>query len=118
MTMFSFAEIRQHLRNFQIAFPLRLQNLYFVNLPWFAVKLAQLIKNFLRKKLSDRIHFIDRNEELCRFINPAILPQDYGGNLTISEIIEHTKNLMSTNTRENLFKFDNFIKTKFETSNV
>jgi hypothetical protein len=118
LTIFSLSEIRQHLQNFMIAFPVRLQGIYFMNLPWIAEKIVQIIKSMLKKKIGDRIITIHSNEELCSHINPKILPMEYGGQIPLTEIIQYTKEQMAQNTKGNLYKYDNFMKTNFECCNI
>jgi hypothetical protein len=81
----------------------RFQGLYFVNLPTFARYFAELGKSLLSGKLQERVHVLKKGEDARNLIDPAILPKEYGGNLSFDDAIDDFSNLYEKN-REELVK--------------
>ncbi|XP_068084620.1 retinaldehyde-binding protein 1 [Anabrus simplex] len=66
----------------QDAMPLRLKEVHIVNQPFLFNMVFQMFKPFIREKLKGRLFFHGKKmESLHKHLDPAYLPQDYGGQL-------------------------------------
>jgi len=66
----------------QEAMPLRLKEVHFVNQPFLFNMVWQMFKPFVKDKLKKRLFFHGTNmESLHKHIDPAHLPENYGGKL-------------------------------------
>lgn len=66
----------------QNCIPTRLKGVHIINEPYAFQLLFALFKPLLKEKLLKRIHMHGKNrEQLHRYIDPAILPERYGGQL-------------------------------------
>jgi len=66
----------------QEAMPLRLKEVHFVNQPFLFNMVWQMFKPFVKEKLKNRMFFHgNKMESLHKHIDPAYLPEDYGGKL-------------------------------------
>jgi len=66
----------------QEAMPMRLKEVHFVNQPFLFNMVWQMFKPFVKDKLKKRMFFHgDKMESLHKHIDPACLPEDYGGTL-------------------------------------
>ncbi|XP_054714911.1 alpha-tocopherol transfer protein-like isoform X2 [Uloborus diversus] len=62
--------------------PIRLKKILVVNTPQLVESFCMLMKPLLSQKLGDRVQLIGSDmNELHQFLDPAILPQEYGGKL-------------------------------------
>lgn len=66
----------------------RYKQMYLVNLPSFAVFMLDVAKNTLNNKLKNRIILPTSMDDLKNYINPSLLPKEFGGNLTQAEHME------------------------------
>lgn len=66
----------------QEAMPLRLKEVHFVNQPFLFNMVWTMFKPFVKEKLKNRMFFHgNKMESLHKHIDPACLPEDYGGTL-------------------------------------
>jgi len=66
----------------QEAMPLRLKEVHFVNQPFLFNMVWTMFKPFVKEKLKNRMFFHgNKMESLHKHIDPAYLPEDYGGAL-------------------------------------
>ncbi|CAH2267238.1 alpha-tocopherol transfer protein-like [Pararge aegeria] len=85
------------------AIPIRLKQVHVVNAPPFIDKIYGVMKPFMKKEITELIHFHPPNSEsLYKYIKKEDLPEDYGGTRpSMAEITEETIQLIMKQ-RENL----------------
>lgn len=66
----------------------RYKQLYLVNLPTFAVFLLDVARSTLSDKLKSRIALPKNMDDLKSYIEPSLLPKEFGGELTEAEHME------------------------------
>ena len=64
-------------------YPGRIDKVLFVNLPRFASKLLGILKSILPKSISEQIKVCSDLRELQEFVDPEVLPTEYGGSCDI-----------------------------------
>ncbi|KAH8412021.1 hypothetical protein KR222_007035, partial [Zaprionus bogoriensis] len=66
----------------QDAMPLRMKEVHFIKQPFIFNMVWTLFKPFVKEKLNSRMHFHGSNmKSLHKFLDPAVLPENYKGNL-------------------------------------
>ncbi|XP_050534121.1 uncharacterized protein LOC126901587 isoform X10 [Daktulosphaira vitifoliae] len=77
-------------------FAFRLQSIHLLNVPSFGVSVINLFLNKINKKHTTKIYFHKEVDELKNYIDPAILPTNYGGTFpkTSEELMDDWKNEM------------------------
>lgn len=88
ITLFSLIDVRNYLKCIQNAIPCRQKQGTWVNLPSFAVKITDFAKSLISAKLRGRAYFYKDMEKLFEHIDPSILPEEYGGQTPIKEMME------------------------------
>ncbi|CAH2982135.1 unnamed protein product [Chilo suppressalis] len=79
---FSFSIARRMIKYQQEALPVRLKQIHIVNTPPFIDRLFTWIKPFLKKEITDMMHFHTPNSDtLYNYFSKDELPEDYGGTL-------------------------------------
>ncbi|XP_055378569.1 alpha-tocopherol transfer protein-like isoform X1 [Condylostylus longicornis] len=63
----------------QDAAPIRIVGFHFINIVPFSDKILALMRPFMKKELSEILHFHENMESLKKFIPLEILPKEYGG---------------------------------------
>ncbi|XP_012064079.1 PREDICTED: rhophilin-2 [Atta cephalotes] len=87
----SFMDIRNILRCIQNSTPMRHKETHIINLPSSVAKLLEFSMSILNDKLKSRV-MIHRNvQELKEAVDPKILPKEYGGEISLSEMIDEFK---------------------------
>lgn len=81
----------------------RYKQLYFVNLPPFASFLLDVAKTTLTEKLKSRIILPNDMEDLKNYVNPGLLPKEFGGTLTEKEHMDRFNEYFAS-VRTNLEK--------------
>jgi len=66
---------------------------YLLNVPSFAHFLMEIVKSLLSEKLKSRVCLVKTGEELKDHITPSLLPKEFGGVLTESEMLLEFKKL-------------------------
>ncbi|XP_050540950.1 alpha-tocopherol transfer protein-like [Daktulosphaira vitifoliae] len=90
-------EIITHINEFvqitSVAYPLRIERVHIINVPKYANSIINLICSLLKKKITERFIIHKTNDDLKNYINPKILPIDYGGlfSTTSEEIMDNWK---------------------------
>lgn len=74
----------------------RYKQVYLVNLPSFAVFLMDVAKTALNDKLKKRMLLVKDMDDLANYIDPKLLPKEYGGVLTQTEHMENFTNYFKT----------------------
>jgi hypothetical protein len=92
--LFSLIDVKGYLTCIQNAIPCRQKSGIWINLPSFAVKLLDFAKSLVNKKLRSRGHFYNgSSEQLNKHIETRILPKEYGGQVSISELMDEFKEI-------------------------
>lgn len=91
VTLFPLIDVRNYLLCVQNAIPGRQKMGICLNLPSFIAKLLEFVKSLLNKKLRDRGYFYSDDSKLQNHIDKNILPTEYGGQVTIKEMMEEFK---------------------------
>ena len=81
----------------------RIPTFYLVNLPSFARVFFDAILSVAKEKLKKRIIFVKKSEDLKNFIDPDLLPKEYGGTKNFDEVVEDFSELYE--------KYGKYIKT-------
>jgi len=69
------------------ALPMRHRDINFLNLPWTMSLIFQFAKSLLSEKIRSRFKTHSSLESLQRSVSPCILPEEYGGSLSVQECI-------------------------------
>jgi hypothetical protein len=64
---------------------------YFMSLPPYANQLLQFIVGLFNEKLRQRVRFVKDTEELKKYMDIDLLPQNYGGKITLQQNIKFLK---------------------------
>lgn len=88
ISLFSLIDVKNYLNCIQNAFPGRQKKLFMVHLPSFAVMIVDFAKSLISKKLKSRVFAANNTEELQKNIDQKLLPKEYGGIVTASEMME------------------------------
>ena len=67
---------------------IRLPSVYVINLPSFVRAVFDAILLLAKTKLKQRIILLKKSEDLKNFIDPDLLPKEYGGNKNFDEVAE------------------------------
>jgi hypothetical protein len=118
LMMSPISEMIYLVKSFFHALPIRFQGCFVINMPWFAVKLADIAKKLMSKKLNQRIHFVNSMEEFHAKIDAKLMPEEYGGTVPIADMVEYTNKLLIENSHKNLYRYNNFFKTNFKHCNI
>ncbi|XP_050421508.1 retinol-binding protein pinta-like [Adelges cooleyi] len=82
--------VKKYMESSFAAFPVRLHEIHVINIKSFLTPFISLPLSFMKKKIADKVFVHKSIEELKNFIDPSILPLNYGGTYpkTIEEIID------------------------------
>ncbi|KYQ54653.1 Clavesin-1 [Trachymyrmex zeteki] len=87
----SFMDIRNILRCIQNSTPMRHKETHLINVPNSIAKIIEFGMSILNDKLKSRV-MIHRNvQDLKEAVDPKILPKEYGGEISLSEMIDELK---------------------------
>ncbi|KAG5305842.1 RHPN2 protein, partial [Pseudoatta argentina] len=87
----SFMDIRNILRCIQNSTPMRHKETHIINLPSSVAKLLEFGMSLLNDKLKSRVMIHKNIQELKEAVDPKILPKEYGGEISLSEMIDEFK---------------------------
>lgn len=96
---------RRYVDCWEKMYPVHLRQIHFYNYPSIFDPILHLFRMFFRRRLNDRIHFHVRSSDdavqrsLHQFIEPAILPVEYGG--TLDSIEKINKNFVNWTREKN-----------------
>ncbi|UJR08288.1 hypothetical protein I4U23_012560 [Adineta vaga] len=102
---------RRYVNCWEKTYPVNLRQIHFYNYPGLFDPILHLFRLFLNRKLNEKIFFHAKssddsmNKSLHKYIDPAILPQEYGGQL---DSIENLNQTFVQWTRENHDKTTQF----------
>lgn len=78
----SSAEQKELMSMFTDTMPLRVRDIWVMHQPWYFTMFWNMVRPFLKKKLTKRVHMLGNNlERMYEAIDPAVLPPDVGGTL-------------------------------------
>jgi hypothetical protein len=87
---------------------------YIVNAPKFAAHVVNFLVGFCKPKVKNRLRFLIGPDELKQHIDGNVLPQEYGGIVSIEDCRVYLKDLLQE-MREKLLQFSE-IEAEFEDS--
>lgn len=105
-------ELKIVFRSFQETCPLRLKHIFLINFNPLFVTIAEILTKLLSEKLRSRITFIKSVDEINKYIDPKILPKEYGGDVEVADIIQNFKNELEAR-RSMILGYMDSIKTNF-----
>jgi hypothetical protein len=82
----------------------RMQGFYNINMPSFVQFVFNLGLSMTSEKIKKRIVVMENSEDVKNFIDPKILPKEYGGDLSFEEAVDDLWKLYEKN-REDYLKF-------------
>ncbi|KAG8229848.1 hypothetical protein J437_LFUL009123 [Ladona fulva] len=94
LSMWTFNELRRITKCIQNSTPMRHKETHFINMPSFANKLIEFVISILSEKLKKRVKFHNSIDDLKDYIDPKILPKEYGGSISTVDMIVDFKKLM------------------------
>lgn len=91
VSMFSFVDIKNWLNCLQKAIPTRMKEYHFINLPGYANTLVDFGISVMSEKLKKRVIYGKHLDELKKHVDEKLLPKEYGGVVTMTEMIQDFK---------------------------
>ncbi|KAL5291353.1 hypothetical protein ACFFRR_010637 [Megaselia abdita] len=73
------------------SFPLRHKEIYLVNVPSSLKWLVDFVKNRVSPKIKNRFHCYTNVKDIHKHVDPDCLPQEFGGKIPMSDMIESWK---------------------------
>ncbi|XP_058464526.1 clavesin-2-like [Malaya genurostris] len=89
------SDIKNFINCVNHTFPLRIKEVHTVNLPQFAIVVAQLTVSFASAKLKKRIHCYQTIDDLIGHVELSKLPKEYGGEIPIREFKQNLRSLLT-----------------------
>lgn len=87
VSLWSLVDLKKMSKCIQVSSPMRHKETHFVNIPSFANKVIEFALSLTSEKLKKRM-FLDKTiEDLKSRVDPALLPQEYGGTIPINDMI-------------------------------
>lgn len=101
----SLVDLRNYLKCIQNAIPSRQKQAIWLNLPAFAVAMTEIGKTLVSAKLRDRALFYKDFDSVFKHVDKKLLPKEYGGQVTIKEMMESFENIYNSK-REKLLEIE------------
>jgi hypothetical protein len=89
LTFLTISDIKNMIYLLGNVMPIRLKAFYIVGLPSFASQLFEWGAGFINKKLKNRLKFVKDFEELKKIVDVDLLPLEFGGKVSIQELIRN-----------------------------
>lgn len=90
------AESIKFILSIQEAVPFRLKKIFAFNTPLAAVFLTDMAKTFMSQKMKDRFTICSTDKEFSNNFNLNIFPKEYGGSISIADMVEDFKTSMAS----------------------
>lgn len=113
LSLMPLEELKIVFKSFQETCPLRLKHVFLINFSPVFVAIAEVLTKLLSEKLRKRITFIKSIDEMLKYIDPKILPKEYGGDISIPETIKNLSESLGARRME-ILGYDETIVTKFQ----
>ncbi|KAI4504228.1 hypothetical protein M0802_000699 [Mischocyttarus mexicanus] len=97
ISAWTFVNIRKLAYCLQNTIPIRHKNTYIINVPTYGVKFIELAISCLKEKFKNRCSLHTNIEGLKGIIDLKYLPEEYGGEVSYTELIESLKKTMKEN---------------------
>lgn len=91
VTCWTLENIAGYLRSIVNGVPIRLKQNHFVNVPNFAAQVSKYCLSFTSEKLKTRIYCHRSTDELRKNIELSVLPEEYGGTVSLEKLNENFK---------------------------
>ncbi|GJQ82709.1 hypothetical protein Trydic_g19720 [Trypoxylus dichotomus] len=91
VSLFSPTDIRNVIKCIQHSSPMRHKQNHFLNISPSAIKLMEFSMTFLNEKLKNRIQLHKSYEDLYKQVDRKILPKEYGGEMSLREMLDKLK---------------------------
>jgi len=110
ISLWSLIDLKKMSKCIQASSPMRHKETHFVNIPSFANKVIEFALSLTSEKLKKRM-FLDKTvEELKTKVDPALLPQEFGGSIPMADIIAKFKVELKKQRAKTLALDDMFIE--------
>lgn len=109
ISLWSLTDLKKMSKCIQVSSPMRHKETHFVNIPSIANKVIEFALSLTSEKLKKRM-FLDKNiDELKSKIDPDLLPLEYGGKVSIQDMVKQFKETLRKNREKTLALDDMFI---------
>jgi hypothetical protein len=109
ISLWSLVDLKKMSKCIQVSSPMRHKETHFINIPSIANKVIEFALSLVSEKLKKRM-FLDKNvDELKSRVNPDLLPAEYGGKLSIDEMVAKFKEILRKNRAKTLALDDMYI---------
>lgn len=109
ISLWSLIDLKKMAKCIQVSSPMRHKETHFVNIPSIANKVIEFALSLTSEKLKKRM-FLDKNiDELKAKVDPDLLPSEYGGKVSIEEMVKEFKETLRKNREKTLALDDMFI---------
>nr|XP_019527147.2 alpha-tocopherol transfer protein-like [Aedes albopictus] len=85
VAQWSLTDIKNFIDAVNHTIPMRIKEVHAVNLPRYAVAVAELCLGFASSKLKTRVHCHRSMDSLTKMVAQSILPKEYGGEVPLAE---------------------------------
>ncbi|XP_070496024.1 clavesin-1 [Chironomus tepperi] len=109
ISLWSLVDLKRMSKCIQVSSPMRHKETHFVNIPSIANKVIEFAMSLVSDKLRKRMFFDKNVDELKTRVNPDLLPTEYGGKVTMDEMIAKFKETLKKNRDKTLALDDMFI---------
>lgn len=109
ISLWSLIDLKKMSKCIQVSSPMRHKETHFVNIPSIANKVIEFALSLTSEKLKKRM-FLDKTvDELKTRVNPDLLPQEYGGKVSIDDMVLKFKETLRKNRAKTMALDDMFI---------
>ncbi|GJQ77894.1 hypothetical protein Trydic_g16146 [Trypoxylus dichotomus] len=105
VSMWNITEFATLMKWGEHSYPVRHKAAYIMNLPSTIKYVLDFAKTRLSQKLRDRILLFESQAEVHKYVNPKVLPKEYGGDMPIPDMIALWKQELMEK-RQRLLSFD------------
>ena len=110
VSLWSLVDLKKMSKCIQVSSPMRHKETHFVNIPSFANKVIEFALSLTSEKLKKRM-FLDKSiEDLKSRVDPALLPKEYGGTVSMDDMIAEFKDNLRKQRAKTLALDEMFIE--------